>query len=141
MVAALGMVPLKLDDKNRIILPPRSRPDLSKGAYLTSGQDSCLFLFTLEQFESYQERYLESAPPEMPAIAFDRIFFASVSTQKPDSQGRITIPAKLREYAGLTRDITLIGMKTRIEIWDAGAWDAYSAEYEPPFSELKQGVR
>jgi MraZ protein len=68
------------------------------------------------------------------------VFFASASDEVPDRQGRITIPTALREYAGLSRDCAVIGANTRVEIWDAAAWDTYLTAKEPAFSELGEEV-
>jgi MraZ protein len=77
----------------------------------------------------------------MNARAFDRMLYSSVVRQEPDKQGRITIPPILREYAGLDRELAVVGMDTRIEIWDAAAWQTYTEAYEPLFSKLAGDVR
>jgi MraZ protein len=69
-----------------------------------------------------------------------RVFFAGASDEVPDKQGRITIPPALRAYAGLTRDCVVIGANTRVEVWDAEAWEAYLADQEQAFSDLSEEV-
>ena len=69
-----------------------------------------------------------------------RVFFASASDEVPDKQGRITVPAALRTYAGLDRDCVVIGANTRLEIWDAQAWETYLAAQEDSFSEAAEEV-
>jgi MraZ protein len=71
---------------------------------------------------------------------YSRVFFASASDEVPDKQGRITIPPALRSYAGLGRDCAVIGANTRLEIWDATAWETYLTEQEPQFSDLSEEV-
>jgi MraZ protein len=141
MVAAFGTFRQKLDDKGRIILPAKARADLAAGTFLTAGQDRCVFLFSQSQFDAYRAAKAQDSPPGMPAMAFDRVLFSSVVTQEVDKQGRITIPPDLRSYAGLDRDLAVIGLESRMEIWDAEAWTAYLAQYEQEFASLQEGVR
>ncbi len=68
------------------------------------------------------------------------LFFASASDEVPDKQGRITIPPSLRDYAALQRDCVVIGANTRLEIWDAVAWDTYLAQQEDAFSDASEEV-
>ena len=68
------------------------------------------------------------------------MLFASASNETPDGQGRITVPPTLREYAGLTKDCAVIGANTRIEVWDAAAWQAYLDATEPGFSDIAEEV-
>ncbi|MDR3202939.1 MAG: division/cell wall cluster transcriptional repressor MraZ [Bifidobacteriaceae bacterium] len=141
MVAAFGTFWQKLDEKGRIILPAKSRAELAGGTYLARGQDRCLFLFSAAQFDAYRGEMAADAPPGMPALAFDRIFFSSVVGQEPDKQGRITLPPDLRDYAGLERDLAVIGLEKRLEIWDAARWNSYLDQYVGDFSGLSDGVR
>ncbi|MDR2379969.1 MAG: cell division/cell wall cluster transcriptional repressor MraZ, partial [Bifidobacteriaceae bacterium] len=123
MSEAWGGFSVKLDDKHRVIVPPKARPALEiGGTYLTRGQDRCIALFSRPQFDEYREKIRLSVPADMPAVAFDRLFFNSVVTQDMDKQGRVTIPLKLREYASLDRDLMVTLLDNRIEIWDAGKW-------------------
>ncbi|MDR0432150.1 MAG: division/cell wall cluster transcriptional repressor MraZ [Bifidobacteriaceae bacterium] len=141
MPAAFGEFRLKLDEKGRIVLPAKTRPQLAGGTYLTRGQDRCLFLFSEDQFAAYRERMAEDAPSGMPAMAFDRIFYSSVAAADVDKQGRLTIPPALREYAGLERDLVIVALERRMEVWSAGAWDAYYERYVTPYAALNEGVR
>src|SRR5688500_16854352 len=74
------------------------------------------------------------------ARAYSRVFFASAHDETPDKQGRVTIPGHLREYAGLTRELVVIGASSRVEIWDKEAWDTYLAESEDDFADIEEGV-
>lgn len=69
-----------------------------------------------------------------------RVFLSGASDEMPDKQGRVSIPAKLREYAGLGRDVAVIGTGTRVEVWDARAWDTYLEEQEAAYSETSEEV-
>ena len=74
------------------------------------------------------------------ARAYSRVFFASAHDEVPDKQGRVTIPGHLREYAGLERELVVIGASTRVEIWDAQSWNAYLSESEDDFAGIEEGV-
>jgi MraZ protein len=74
------------------------------------------------------------------ARAYSRVFFASAHDEIPDRQGRVTIPIHLREYAGLNRDLVVIGASTRVEVWDKQAWDSYLADSEDDFASIQEGV-
>ncbi|MDR1824962.1 MAG: division/cell wall cluster transcriptional repressor MraZ [Bifidobacteriaceae bacterium] len=141
MSDAYGESLIKLDDKNRIIVPANARAALADGVYLTRGQNQCLFLFSKTQFEAYRLANRARAPEGMPAIAFDRIFYSSVSAQEMDRQGRVTIPPALRQYAGLERDLAVIGLEERLEVWAAATWQAYLDQYTELYSALEEGVR
>jgi MraZ protein len=141
MAVSYGTFYLKLDEKGRIILPAKVRPDLLAGTYLTRGQDHCLFLFSETQFEAYRDQMSLNAPPGMPAIAFDRVFFSSVVNGSMDKQGRLMIPPNLRTYAGLVRDLAVVGLTGRLEIWDVATWESYVDYHETDYASLREGVR
>jgi MraZ protein len=138
---ALGESFIKLDDAGRVILPSKIRPAMAEGTYLTKGQGDCVFLFSKSQFNAYRERNRAEVPPGMAALDFDRVFYASVVVQNIDRQGRISIPSRLRHYAGLVRELAVIGLETHLEIWDADRWSAYLENIQRQYSELKEGVR
>src|SRR5690606_37841986 len=94
----------------------------------------------MEEFQRITEA-LRTAPVTAKAVRdYSRVFFASASDEVPDRQGRITIPQSLREYAGLRRECAVIGANTRLEIWDAQAWETYLAGQEQAFAELSEEV-
>ncbi len=148
----LGTHTPRLDDKGRLALPARFRPELAGGLVLTKGQERCLFAFSLDEFQRITEamRATSTAPSTAgPSVSGpsaraardnSRVFFASASQETLDGQGRVTIPAPLRSYAGLTKECAVIGANTRVEIWDAAAWEAYLADREPAFAEADEEV-
>ncbi|WP_106246936.1 division/cell wall cluster transcriptional repressor MraZ [Allonocardiopsis opalescens] len=136
----LGTHSPRLDEKGRLFLPAKYRDDLSGGLVITKGQERCLYVFPVEEFRRITEA-LRTAPVTAKAVRdYSRVFFASASDEIPDKQGRVTVPANLRQYAGLSRDCVVIGANTRLEIWDAQAWAAYEAEQEQAFSDLSEEV-
>ena len=136
----LGTHQPRLDDKGRLFLPAKYREELAEGLVITKGQERCLYVFPVEEFQRLTEA-LRTAPVTAKAVRdYSRVFFASASDETPDKQGRITIPPSLRRYAGLERDCVVIGANTRLEIWDAQAWDTYLAEQEQAFADLSEEV-
>ncbi|GAB3687189.1 division/cell wall cluster transcriptional repressor MraZ [Actinocorallia lasiicapitis] len=136
----LGTHPLRLDDKGRLFLPAKYRDELSGGLVITKGQERCLYVFPLAEFERITEA-LATAPVTAKSVrAYSRVFFASASDEVPDKSGRITIPAALRGYAGLDRDCVVIGANARLEIWDAPSWESYLEQEEQAFSDLSEEV-
>ncbi|MDQ2875590.1 MAG: division/cell wall cluster transcriptional repressor MraZ [Actinomycetota bacterium] len=136
----LGTHAPHLDEKGRLFLPAKYRDELSRGLVLTKGQERCLYVFPLPEFDRITEA-LRAAPVTAKAVRdYSRVFFASASDEMPDKQGRVTVPAALREYAGLQRDCVVIGANTRLEIWDAQAWNSYLDQQEDAFSDASEEV-
>src|ERR1043165_9713746 len=118
-----------------VVLPSKFRDELAEGLVITKGQERCLYVFPTVEFSRLTEALRTSPVTHKGLRDYSRVFFASAADETPDRQGRITIPTALREYAGLSRDCAVIGANTRVEIWDAAAWDSYLAEQEPVFSQ------
>ena len=136
----LGTHTPRLDDKGRLFLPAKFRDQLGDGLVITRGQDHCLYVWPVTEFEAITE-HMRSAPVTNKRTRdFMRMLFAGASDEKPDKQGRITIPPLLREYARLRRDCVVIGAMNRVEIWDAESWSGYSHAQETAFAELSEEV-
>ena len=136
----LGTHAPRLDDKGRLILPAKFRDPLARGLVLTNGQDRCVVVWPQEEFGRYAQDLRRSSLTNERARGFTRVFFSSAFDDVPDKQGRITIPSALRDYAGLTRDLVVVGADTRIEIWDAHTWQDYLADQERAFAEVDEEV-
>jgi MraZ protein len=136
----LGTHTPKLDDKGRIILPAKFRDELARGLVLARGQERCIYVFTAEGFAEQVERIRQAPLTSKLARDYVRIFLSGASDEIPDKQHRVTVPLALREYAGLDRDLTVIGAGDRAEIWATDAWDAYYAEREEAFSTTEEEV-
>jgi MraZ protein len=132
----LGTHTPRLDDKGRLILPARFRGDLDDGLVITKGQEHCLYVWPLDSFKTFAGELRENSVNQEKARRYSRVFFASAHDEKPDKQGRITIPQSLREYAALDRDLVVVGADTRLEIWDPTSWETYLAASEEMFSEI-----
>jgi MraZ protein len=136
----LGTHTPRLDEKGRLFLPAKYREELAGGVVITKGQERCLYVFPEVEFGRLTEA-LRAAPVTAKAVRdYSRVFFASASDEVPDKQGRITVPPALRSYAGLERDCVVIGANTRMEIWDAAAWETYLASQEEAFSDASEEV-
>jgi len=131
----LGTHSPRLDEKGRIILPAKFREELADGLVLTRGQERCIYVFSQREFERIHESMREAPISSKQSRDYIRVFLSGASDEVPDKQGRVTIPPALRSYAGLERELAVIGAGTRAEIWDAQAWDEYLAKKEAAFSE------
>ena len=136
----LGTYEPKLDDKGRVILPAKFRDEFAGGLVLTRGQERCVYVFPRSTFDSLLDT-VQSAPLTSKAARdYVRLLLSGGSDEIPDKQSRVTIPAQLRDYAGLGRDLVVIGAGSRAEIWAADAWAAYYAEKEQAFSDTEEEV-
>lgn len=136
----LGTHAPRLDDKGRLILPAKFREQMAAGLVVTRGQERCLYVFPADEFERLHEQLRQAPVTSKQARDYLRVFLSGASDEVPDKQGRITVPAALRTYAGLTRDCVVIGAGSRVEIWDARAWADYLAKQEQAFSDQAEEV-
>ncbi|HHW50469.1 MAG TPA: division/cell wall cluster transcriptional repressor MraZ [Pseudoclavibacter sp.] len=139
-MAMLGTHLPKMDEKGRLILPAKFRDELSGGVVLTRGLEHCVFVFSAREFDNVQEKIRQAPLTNKQARDFMRMFLSGASDDVPDKQGRVTIPPMLRQYAGLGRDLVVIGAGNRAEIWAADAWNTYLAANEEPFAQTAEEV-
>jgi MraZ protein len=136
----LGTYAPRLDEKGRIILPAKYRDELASGLVMTRGQERCVYVFSQREFEDLHSRIRQAPVTSKASRDYLRLFLSGASDEIPDKQHRVTIPANLREYAGLGRDLTVIGAGNRAEIWDTAAWNTYYAEQEASFADTTEEV-
>ena len=136
----LGTYAPKLDDKGRIILPAKFRDELAGGLVMTRGQENCIYVFPAREFEGLLAQLSQAPVTNKQARDYSRVLLSGASDEIPDKQHRVTVPAPLRSYAKLDRDLVVIGAGTRAEIWDAEAWNNYLAVQEAAFSETDEEV-
>ncbi len=116
-----------IDAKGRMIFPIRLREALGEHAVIFRGMDHCLTVFSEEQWNHLQEKV--NAMPI--SVGRDiRRFYAANYELEPDAQGRIVVPPILRQYADLEKEVTIIGMMDRVEIWNTAAWEKYNEELD-----------
>ncbi len=136
----LGTHSPRLDDKGRLILPAKFRDQLAPGLVVTRGQERCLYVFTTAEFERMHESVRQVPTAGKQARDYLRVLLSGAYDELPDKQGRITIPAQLRTYANLDRDVTVIGAGSRVEIWDTVAWETYLSVQEDEFATTVEEV-
>jgi MraZ protein len=128
----LGTHTPRLDDKGRLILPAKFRDELAGGVVITKGQERCLYVFPMPEFQRIAGQLRETPMTNKAARAYSRVFFASAHDEVPDKQGRVTIPGHLRDYAALDREL--------VEIWDKHSWEQYLSASEDEFADIEEGV-
>ncbi len=136
----LGTHAPRLDDKGRLVLPAKFRDGLAGGVVLTKGQDRSVVVWPAAEFAVYAERLNEASRSDARVRAYLRVLFSGASDEVPDRQGRISVPTVLREYAGLDRDVIVVGNGSTCEIWAATTWTDYLAGQEDAFSGLDEEV-
>ena len=136
----LGTFSPKLDEKGRLILPAKFRDELADGVVMTRGQDRCIYVFSNDEFAGFHDRIRQAPVTSKQARDYLRLLLSGAHSETPDRQHRVTIPAQLRQYAGLDRELAVIGAGNRAEIWDAQAWQTYLDANEASFSETAEEV-
>lgn len=136
----LGTYEPKLDDKGRVILPARFREDMEGGIVLTRGQEHCIYAFPAQEFEQMTVELRRAPLSSKQARDYIRVLLSGAYKEVPDKQGRITLPPDLRKYAGLDRELTVIGAGSRAEIWNSQAWNDYLSVQEDVFSQTKNEI-
>ncbi len=118
----IGEYEHSLDAKGRLIMPAKFREDLGEKFIITKGLDGCLFVFSSTEWTKFEEKLATLPISNKDARAFTRFFFAGAMDCELDKQGRFLISSNLREFAGLTKDVKIIGMNSRVEIWSKEKW-------------------
>lgn len=136
----LGTHTPRLDDKGRLVLPAKFRESLAGGVVMARGQDRSVVVWPAAEFESYAQRLTELSRSDARVRAYQRVLFSGAVDEVPDRQGRVTVPVPLRDYAGLDRDVVVVGNGSTCEIWNAESWAAYLAGQEEAYSSLSEEV-
>ncbi|ARQ06626.1 division/cell wall cluster transcriptional repressor MraZ [Macrococcoides canis] len=136
----MGEFQHQLDAKGRIIVPAKFREELTEHFVITRGLDKCLFGYTLAEWNNIEEKLKTLPLTKKDARKFMRMFFSGAVEVEIDKQGRINIPKHLMEYAGLSKEATVIGVSSRIEIWDREAWSHFYEETEEEFETIAEDL-
>jgi MraZ protein len=123
----VGTFEHSLDGKGRVVLPSQFRNELSGRGFVAQYQQ-CLGVWTQEGFDEVASRLRDKVREGLAPQNAVRALAANAVQVEPDTQGRILIPQRLRDYAGLQREVAVIGALDRIEIWDAARWQEISGE-------------
>ena len=122
----LGEYSHSIDEKGRLIIPAKLRDDLGENIVICNGLEGCLFVYSQEEWNNFVTE-LETLPRmNKDARTFKRYFFGSASEGSFDRQGRVLVPPALRKAADLTKDVVLVGVQDRVEIWNKDRWEARS---------------
>jgi MraZ protein len=127
-----------LDPKGRVILPAAFRDELAEGVVMTVGMDTCIVVHPTRDWDRVVDGLRALQTTDAKQRRFVRAVLANAHPGELDKQGRITIPARLRAWAGLTKDVAVIGQDLRVELWDRERWDGYNAEALADFAETDQ---
>ena len=118
----IGEYEHSLDAKGRLIMPAKLREDIGEKFIITKGLDGCLFAFSLEEWKNFEQKLRSLPISNKDARAFSRFFFAGAIDCEIDKQGRFLISSNLIEFAELTKEVVIIGMDSRLEIWSKDKW-------------------
>lgn len=129
-----------IDGKGRLIVPAKYREALGEKFIATKGLDHCLFVYPIDEWQALEEK-LRALPFTQPdARAFVRFFFSGATECELDKQGRILLPANLRDYAQLEKDVVLVGVSSRVEIWSQTLWTDYSRQAEDAYASAAESL-
>ncbi|MDE1970468.1 MAG: division/cell wall cluster transcriptional repressor MraZ [Patescibacteria group bacterium] len=134
----IGEYSHNLDEKGRMAVPVKFRADLAGGAIVTRGLDSCLFVYTMRDWEQLAGKLTALPLSQANSRAFARLMLAGAMNVEVDSQGRVLIPEYLRTYAGLDKKVVVAGLYNRIEIWNETKWNAYKTKTEQESDDIAE---
>ena len=138
-----GITYQSMDSKGRVILPQKFREELGDSFYVTNGFNEkfrCIQIMSCEQFDRLRNQIREL--PAARALKLQYILVAPATEVSPNSQGRVQVPQALREGAGFKKDLVVLGMDTRVEVWDKEAYDEFMREtMQESFSEALELLR
>ena len=126
----IGEYEHSVDAKGRVIMPAKLRDDIGEKFIITKGLDGCLFAYSLDEWTNFESKLKTLPLTNKNARDFVRFFLSGAVECEIDKQGRFLIPNNLRTYATLEKEINIIGVGTRIEIWNREKWEKYSREYD-----------
>lgn len=126
----IGEYTHSIDDKNRLSLPVKFRQELGKKVVLTPGLDSCLFVFTIAEWEKFTDKLSHTSIAQADSRSFNRYILGGAVEAEVDSVGRILVPDFLKSRARLEKEVAIIGVQNRAEIWNSSAWAEYKKVVE-----------
>jgi MraZ protein len=129
-----------VDDKGRIIVPAKFRENLGSSFVLTRGLDQCVFAYPQAEWIQLEQKLKALPFTKADARAFTRFFFSGACEVDLDKQGRIVLPSNLRTFANLTKECVVLGVSSRVEIWDRSIWESYYAKSEESFNEIAESI-
>ena len=136
----IGEYEHSLDAKGRLIMPSKLREDIGEKFIITKGLDGCLFGFSKQEWTNFEEKLKTLPLTNKNARDFVRFFLSGATECEIDKQGRFLIVANLRQYASMEKEVVIIGVGTRIEIWNKQKWDSYNSEKNISADEIAENM-
>lgn len=136
IVMLMGEYNHTIDAKGRLIVPAKFREVLGDEFVVTKGLDNCLFVYPNDEWQKFEEKLQTLPLTNKNARQFTRFFLAGAASVEVDKQGRILLPSVLREFAGLEKDVVLVGVASRIEIWSKDRWLQSISTYDDDMDEV-----
>jgi MraZ protein len=127
-----------LDGKGRVIIPSRLRDGLGVRFVITRGLDHCLFVYPMQEWTRLEKQLSKQPFTRKDYRNFNRLFFSGAMELEADKQGRVLIPQYLREYAGIEKDVMIVGVADRVEIWNEADWKAFFETTDQDYEELAE---
>lgn len=133
-----GTHPRTLDDKKRLALPKRIREQVGDVTqlFVTPGPDQSLWIYTKDELERLSAKLDQTPATDAEARVFRRLFFAQMEAVEIDRTGRILVPERLVQFAGLEHEVVLLGVRDHLELWGSERWASYLAQHGPQFDKL-----
>lgn len=131
----IGEYSLTLDDRGRIIIPSKFRDDLEESFVMTKGLDGCIFVYPKTEWQEISKKVRSLPLSSKEARSFQRSFYSKAVESTLDKQGRVVIPQGLREHSNLTKDVVIVGLDVRAEIWSREKWDEMDEDFESSYEE------
>ncbi len=129
-----------IDEKNRLAMPVKFRPQFKKGAVITRGVDTCLFVYSREEWGKLADKIAKLPINQAKSRAFARLMLAGAMDTTLDTQGRINIPDYLKQYAALNKKVVVTGLYNRLEIWDEEKWKEYKDKSEKESENIAEAL-
>ena len=136
----MGEFQHSIDTKGRLIVPAKFREGLGETFVVTKGLDNCLFVYPMDEWKVLEQKLKALPFTRSDARAFVRFFFSGATECELDKQGRILLPNNLRQYAKLDKDVVVLGVSSRVEIWGREQWDTYSNQAEVSYEEIAEKI-
>lgn len=136
----IGEYSLTVDEKGRLSIPVKFRALLGRGAVVTRGLDSALFLYTGKEWKNLAGKLAGLPISRANTRAFSRLMLAGAMDVEMDGQGRVILPDYLRQFAGIKKRVVLAGLYNRLELWDEGKWQKYKSDTEKGAGDIAEAL-
>lgn len=133
-----------IDRKGRLIMPSKFREaaksNFVEKFFVNRGLDKCLFMFSEEEWKAQENKFRNLSFTKQQARTFNRLYFSGAAEVIPDRQGRILVPQYLKDFANIKREVVIVGVSNRIEIWSKASWEDFYVKSSPAFEEISENL-